>query len=74
MKKESSSVKTMYADFDGLPPKGPKDRWTPEADAVVLKYWPIKNHAAVTKLFSERFFHVGQRTLYDRYQKLVVKE
>lgn len=73
MKKETSSVKTMYADFDDLISKGPEKRWTPEADAVVLKYWPIKNHTAMTKLFSEKFFRVGQRTLYNRYQKLAGK-
>jgi len=45
--------------------------WTMEADACLLKWWPIKYHRPFLALFSKRFFPISENPARYRYRKLI---
>lgn len=49
---------------DGGPYRGGK-KWTQEEDEMLLRYWPIKNHEGMAKLFG-----VSKNTALKRYRQL----
>lgn len=57
----------LEALFEALPDGGRHygRHWTPEEDALLLKYWPIKNKVAMAKLLK-----VNRNTALERYRKL----
>jgi len=58
----------LEALFDALPEGGksnPGKTWTPAEDAILLKYWPVKKHAAVAKQLG-----VSANTALKRYREL----
>ena len=58
----------MRARFDALPDKGGsplRRKWKPEEDAMLLAYWPIKQHGAVAKALG-----VDKATALARYREL----
>ena len=43
---------TILSKFESLPDSVPNSRghaWTKEEDAILLRFWPVKNHSAVSK-------------------------
>jgi hypothetical protein len=54
--------------LEALPDKGnigTKINWTPELDAALLKYWPVKNHEQIAKILG-----MCQGTCKARYRQL----
>ena len=41
---------SLIAQFEALPEAAPPKGFTEEKDALLKKYWPIKNHAEVARL------------------------
>jgi hypothetical protein len=60
----------LCAEFESIRDK-PTMRWTPEIDAVLLKYWKLKTQSEFARMFSKRFFKAGRTALNDRYKKLI---
>ena len=56
---------SLIAQFEALPGAAPQKEFTPEKDALLLKYWPIKNHAEVAKLMG-----YSTNTCLKRYREL----
>jgi len=59
----------LCAEFDALTPIH-WGRWTPEADAILLKYWKIKNQNEFAAMFAQKFFKLTVQALKNRYNKL----
>lgn len=55
----------IIAKFESLPEKQNQGSWTPEKDALLLKYWPIKKCDEVANLFGK-----SVTACRDRYTKL----
>ena len=53
--------------FEALPPKKLKINWTPEMDALLLKYWKIKNGRDVGRLLG--YSETSCRRRYDELTK-----
>lgn len=55
----------LLEQLEALEPAADKNPWTPEKDALLLQYWPVKNHAGVAKLLG-----VCSTTAIRRYREL----
>jgi len=58
----------LLADLEAMPVKkqqGIKYEWTEERDAILLKYWKIRNHRDVVKVLG-----CSVNTALDRYREL----
>ena len=49
-------------------PKQVTGWWTPEREALLMKYWPIKRHAEVAKLLGK-----SDTTCRRKYEQLVAR-
>lgn len=74
VKIETTSGVTVEVDadlvkrFEELPPGSDSrvgHQWTDEEDALLLKYWPVKNHQEIA-----RILNVSATTALKRYRKL----
>jgi hypothetical protein len=66
--KEQPEVKIDFSALEALEdktPKGIKIVWTPELDAALLKYWPVKRHDQVSKILG-----ICQTSCINRYRHL----
>jgi len=61
--------KDLCAEFEALPPIR-SSRWTPEADALLLRYWRKKNQYEFAAMFARKFFKLSVRALEQRYHNL----
>lgn len=58
--------------FEALPQGGSSNKgkeWTGEEDALLLRYWPVKNKEAVAKALG-----VHRNTAFKRYRELLEEE
>ena len=63
-----NEVKIDLSALEALPDKGnigTRINWTPQLDAALLKYWPVKNHEKVAKILG-----MCQSTCIARYRQL----
>jgi len=62
----------LTAEFDAIPNSNNqrKQNWTKEADAFLVKYWPIKNQRNFLEVFSKHFFSVSENPVRTRYRQL----
>ena len=66
--KEQPEVKIDFSALEALPDRGRGGvgiKWTPELDAALLKYWPVKRHDQVSKILG-----ICQTSCVARYRHL----
>ena len=64
-KPEIKIDESLIAQFEALPEAAPPKGFTEEKDALLKKYWPIKNHAEVARLLG-----FSTNTCLKRYRDL----
>lgn len=65
MKKQKTKESDLDARMAALPDKRPKHNWTPEIDAMILKWCPIKGTPAVAGIL-----RIPRPTIEGRYRRL----
>lgn len=58
----------LFALLDAMPDReigGGRRAWTPEEDAALLRYWPVKRHRDVCRTIG-----VSENTALNRYREL----
>jgi len=69
MMPRQTAISIDLSALEALPDKGnigTKINWTPELDAALLKYWPVKNHEQIAKILG-----MCQGTCNARYRQLM---
>jgi hypothetical protein len=64
--------KELVAELDALPARsrGQVIEWTDELDALLLAYWPIKQHREVLEWWKKTYGWGSHDTLLKRYREL----
>jgi len=52
---------------------GNRARFTPEQDAIIKKYWPVKKRPELVEWFKARYGFGSKQTLLRRYKELTKK-
>ena len=51
--------------LEALPYKRPRNEWTPEQDAILIRYWATREHLAVARIIG-----INPETCRKRYREL----